>query len=101
MPPPKLQQNVGKSKFLSRQTGYYNFLAEQKDEKIHVFQELIFLKTYFFANLKNFSWSAIFIWYTFEKSSIVKSNFFYKSICETIVRLICVYNSAKAPSQVF
>ena len=34
------------SKFLLLQPGYYNLLTEKKNVKIHVFEVLIFLKTY-------------------------------------------------------
>ena len=35
-----------KSKFVLCQTRYYNLLTEKKNKKIHVFEVLIFLKTY-------------------------------------------------------
>ena len=39
-------QGLGQRKFVSWHSGSYNLLAGKKDEKIHVFEVLIFLETY-------------------------------------------------------
>ena len=65
-----------KSKFVLRQPGYYNLLIEKKGETIHLFEVLIFLKTYCYCQSQEIFFKHHLWWYTFGKFYIAKFNYF-------------------------